>query len=111
LLICSPKSLLSNSASSCPFSTHSSAVTYMCFMVPAVLTCAVEAEGQKSLREVELGLITGTQAEIISGVKEGDIVIYDHPAAAASTPDSSANQSPPPGIMMGPGAGGPGRMR
>lgn len=67
--------------------------------------------GQKSLREVELGLITGTQAEIISGVKEGDIVIYDHPAAAASTPDSSANQSPPPGIMMGPGAGGPGRMR
>ena len=28
--------------------------------------------GQKSLREVELGLITGTQAEIISGVKEGE---------------------------------------
>lgn len=67
--------------------------------------------GQKSLREVEIGLITGTQAEIISGVKEGDIVIYDHPAAAASSHDSSANQSPPPGVMMGPGAGGPGRMR
>jgi HlyD family secretion protein len=55
------------------------------------------------LTEVEVGLSTATQVELTSGIKEGDVVIYNAPVATAATSTTTTKQQQ--GGMMG--AGGP----
>ena len=71
---------------------------------------------EEKLTEIKVGLSTSTMAEIVSGLQEGDTVIYNNLQATAKTSTSTVQQQRQQGGMMGgssgrtggppPGAGG-----
>jgi HlyD family secretion protein len=63
----------------------------------------LQSNGEEKMTEVKVGLSTSSMAEIISGLQEGDTVVYNALQATAK-PSTSFPQQRPGGMMGGSGA-------
>lgn len=67
----------------------------------------VDEDGQPQPRRVTVGINNGANAEILSGLAEGERVVVGEGGAASAS--ASSNRAP--GMRMGPGMGGGGPRR